>query len=53
MVGSGDLQSFAREIKPLQAVVEDLCKLGHSERIISAVRACLDKMITAKFETLA
>ena len=53
LVSKGDMAGFAREVRPLQRIVEDLCKLGHSEKIIVAVRACLDKMITAKFESLS
>ena len=53
LAASGDMAAFSREVKSVQGVVEDLCKLGHSEKIINAVKACLDKTITAKFDTLA
>lgn len=49
----GDTANFAREIKPIQKVVEDLCKLGHSDKIITVVRNCLEKIIIAKFDNLA
>ena len=45
--------AFAREIRPIQRVVEDLCKLGHADQIITQVRASLEKAIKAKFDTLA
>ena len=44
---------LSKQVKSIQATVEDLCKLGHAEKIIDSVKDCLDKTITAKFETLA
>ena len=45
--------AFQRELRPIQRVVEDLCKLGHADQIITQVRASLEKAIKAKFDTLA
>ena len=53
LAANGDFSSFQREIKPVQRVVDDLCKLGHSDQVIKQARACLEKAINAKFDTLA
>jgi len=53
LAASGSIAAFSREIKPVQRVVADLCKLGHAEKIINATRVSLDKTITAKFDALA
>ena len=49
---AGGASAFQREIKPLQRVVEDLCKLRQADQIMTQVRASLEKAIKAKFDVL-
>ena len=53
LAANGDFAAFQREIKPMERVVEDLCKLGHADQIINQARTCLEKAINSKFDTLA